>query len=53
MEYITLGGLHQHIRSVIDEDGAKHIAMQILKGLSYMHEAGYTHRDIKPEVSLL
>jgi len=52
MEYLPLGGLQQYIPSAIGEDSVKEIAMQVLKGLKYMHEAGYTHRDIKPAVSL-
>jgi serine/threonine protein kinase len=52
MEYIELGALSQHIREGISEEAAKQIARQLLQALKYMHDADYTHRDIKPMVSI-
>jgi serine/threonine protein kinase len=32
------------------EPGAKMITMQLLEGLDIMHEMGFSHRDLKPQV---
>lgn len=50
MEYMKRGNLHEYVRSGLPEDQVQTIIYQVLKGLSYMHGLGYTHRDLKPEV---
>jgi serine/threonine protein kinase len=53
MEYFQYGDLHKFIEnsSPCTESGAKRITMQLLEGLDVMHEMGFTHRDLKPQVS--
>ena len=52
MEYFELGDLEGFILTsgTCTEQGARTIAQQILEGLSVMHELGFTHRDLKPQV---
>jgi len=52
MEYFPRGTLDRFIKDM-EEDDAKLIAGQILEGLKIMHAKGFTHRDLKPQVSLL
>jgi serine/threonine protein kinase len=50
IEYCNGGDLHDRVvRSRFDEEGARDVMQQILRGLSHIHELGYVHRDIKPE----
>lgn len=53
MEYFPLGDLHKCVASsgVCTEDEAKAVACQLLEGLNFMHQMGFTHRDLKPQVS--
>lgn len=54
MEYLPLGDLSKYIpTSDISEQNAKHIASDILEALQFIHDEGFTHRDIKPQVSNL
>ena len=57
MEYLELGDLfaylYQKPQAPLSEAEAKEIACQILEGLSMMHENGFAHRDLKPNVGLL
>jgi serine/threonine protein kinase len=55
MEYLEHGDLltYLHQRPPLPEAEAKHIAYQILDGLSLMHENGFAHRDLKPNVGFL
>jgi serine/threonine protein kinase len=53
MEYFPLGDLQSYLSSPLSEKEAKQIASQILEGLSFMHDNGFAHRDLKPTVSLL
>ena len=53
MEYYPLGDLAKYIDGTIMEDGAKQIASGILTALEIMHEEGFTHRDLKPQVKFL
>jgi hypothetical protein len=52
MEYFQYSDLHKFIEnsSPCTESGAKRITMQLLEGLDVMHEMGFTHRDLKPQV---
>lgn len=50
MEYFPHGDLDAYIQAGVSEDGAKLICGQLLDGLSLMHQIGFTHRDLKPQV---
>ena len=50
MEYFKHGDLRSAITASITEDEARDITRQLLEGLRVMHENGFTHRDMKPEV---
>jgi serine/threonine protein kinase len=51
MTYYPLGDLMAYLdENSVSEDGARQITIQILQGLSIMHQEGYAHRDIKPQV---
>lgn len=38
--------------TILPEPDVQLIALQLLEGLQYMHENGYIHRDLKPDVSM-
>ena len=50
MEYMKLGDLGKYIDFIWEEDDTKLVVQQLLSGLSFMHERGITHRDLKPAV---
>lgn len=52
MEYVSRGDLQGYIKTVgaLDEGVAKGIAEQILQALFVLHDHGYMHCDLKPEV---
>ena len=51
MEYVPLGDLSKYITTGdIKEYDAKQITRDILEALIIIHEEGFTHRDIKPQV---
>lgn len=52
MEYFSLGDLYQHLSTELSESDVRTITKQILEGLDQMHEHGFTHRDLKPQVGL-
>jgi serine/threonine protein kinase len=54
MEYLEIGDLFTYLREnpPLPENEAKHIAYQILDGLNMMHQNGFAHRDLKPNVGL-
>jgi serine/threonine protein kinase len=51
MEYFPYGDLSMY-KGEIEENNAKIISRQLLEGLQIMHEKGFTHRDLKPQVVL-
>jgi calcium/calmodulin-dependent protein kinase I len=50
MEYFPLGTLDRFMSHEVKERDAKVIASQLLEGLTIMHEEGFAHRDLKPQV---
>lgn len=51
MDYAPFGDLNEYIATgEIGENDAKQIARDILEALTIIHEEGFTHRDIKPQV---
>ena len=52
MEYFPLGTLDNFINDKLSEDETRKISLQLLEGLHIMHEEGFTHRDLKPQVSI-
>jgi hypothetical protein len=50
MEYLEHGDLRKFLRKPFPEGEAKDIAIQLVEGLSFMHDNGFAHRDLKPEV---
>ena len=55
MEYIEHGDLQRLLNSrpPLPESDAQQITFQVLEGLHFMHMNGYSHRDLKPGVSVL
>jgi len=51
MEYFKHGDLSMY-KGEIKEIDAKIISQQLLEGLQVMHNEGFTHRDLKPQVFL-
>lgn len=52
MEYLPQGDLHNCLNSPLPEKQGQDIVHQILEGLFFMHDNGFTHRDLKPAVGL-
>lgn len=52
MEYLPLGDLHAHLmeEGPMQEDMAKLVIRQVIRGLAYIHEYGLAHRGLKPSV---
>ncbi|KAK3631484.1 hypothetical protein LTR56_016848 [Elasticomyces elasticus] len=48
MEFVELGDLQSYLRSPFSERDTAQIILQVLRGLTCMHAAGYAHRDLKP-----
>ncbi|KAK5702174.1 Serine/threonine-protein kinase H1 [Elasticomyces elasticus] len=48
MDFAELGDLHSYLQSPFSERDTQQIILQVLRGLTCMHEAGYAHRDLKP-----
>jgi calcium/calmodulin-dependent protein kinase I len=55
MEYFHLGDLRRFMdnRPQFSEEATQQIVRQLLRGIRYMHESGFAHRDLKPGVSSL
>jgi len=52
MEYFPLGDLQNYLSSPLPERDTQQVTHQVLEGLSFMHDNGFAHRDLKPNVSL-
>jgi calcium/calmodulin-dependent protein kinase I len=54
MEFLPRGDLQRHLDvvSTLPEPDVQKITFQVLEGLSFMHENGFAHRDLKPAVSI-
>ena len=52
MEYFPLGDLQNYLSSPLPEKDTQQVTHQVLEGLSFMHDNGFAHRDLKPNVSL-
>ena len=52
MEYISHGHLRHYLQMGRSESEAKAVTRQLLEGLSVIHQEGFAHRDLKPEVRL-
>jgi serine/threonine protein kinase len=50
MEYLRHGDLSNYATTELLETEIIEITDNILRGLKAMHEEGFTHRDIKPQV---
>ena len=50
MEYISFGNFRSYLKAKWSEDEAKDITRQLLEGLVIIHQEGFAHRDLKPEV---
>ena len=50
MEYISHGHLRNYLEVERSESEAKVVIRQLLEGLVVIHEEGFAHRDLKPEV---
>ena len=55
MEYFEFGDLHSYLFSYprLLEEQVQDISFQILKGVAFMHENDFAHRDLKPGVSFV
>ena len=51
MEYFKHGDLQNFMDSPLPERDVGIITRQLLEGLNVMHKLGFTHRDLKPQVS--
>jgi len=52
MEHFPLGDLEHFVHDDISENCTREIISQLLQGLHIIHGEGFTHRDLKPAVSL-
>ncbi|ETS80188.1 hypothetical protein PFICI_07717 [Pestalotiopsis fici W106-1] len=48
MEYLSNGDLQRHLHAALKEPEARQITSQVLEGLTFMHDNGFVHRDLKP-----
>ena len=52
MEHFPKGTLDKFLGPELREEECRIITSQLLEGLNIMHCEGFTHRDLKPSVSL-
>jgi serine/threonine protein kinase len=50
MEFLRHGDLSNYATAELQEMDIREITDNVLRGLKVMHEEGFTHRDIKPQV---
>jgi serine/threonine protein kinase len=50
MEFLEHGDLQSYMDRKFEELHAIDITKQLLEGLIFMHQFGFTHRDLKPHV---
>jgi calcium/calmodulin-dependent protein kinase I len=50
MEFLKHGDLQKFLGQPFTELETHQIAFQLVEGLVFMHENGFTHRDLKPGV---
>lgn len=51
MEFMENGDLQRYLGSPLPEADAREIAAQLVEGITFMHDNGFAHRDLKPQVS--
>jgi len=53
MEYLPNGDLYHHAQNIppFSELDASKIIRQLIQGVQFMHDNGFAHRDLKPQVS--
>jgi serine/threonine protein kinase len=51
MEFVASGDLQRYLITPMAEKDSRQIISQLLEGLQFMHEHGFAHRDMKPQVS--
>lgn len=50
MEYLEHGDLQRYLSRRFSERETNRIASQVVKGLAFMHQYNFIHRDLKPAV---
>lgn len=50
MEYLGHGDMSRYATAGVPETDMKDVIKDVLRGLEFMHQKGFTHRDIKPQV---
>jgi serine/threonine protein kinase len=51
MEHVEHGDLQRYLDRKFSERETNRIALQVAKGLGFMHQYHFIHRDLKPAVS--
>ena len=51
MEYLQIGDLSKLMTKAFPEVDVRRIVAQLVEGLVFMHDNGFAHRDLKPQVS--
>lgn len=49
---LPYGDIEQYLATALPEVECRQIVQQILKGLRFMHDHDFAHRDLKPNVSM-